>query len=492
MSNRSIRLYSLDTKSVQRNFSTDIEWNRVWAVSYVWDNKGKVHLPVPGCNWESAAFSDFHRFEKLLGRASQIAGERGGRYLWIDCLCINQEDNEDKAEQISNMWSIFSRSAGTIAFASLTQDNSFAQLIHTYEDGKKAWLADWFERVWTYQELHLPHNLVFVSGEQELTSVRSGVNDIYTSILLMSPYLTPPNADLSHIQQVLNGVSPSAYDHTQRALMQARVRYTSMPCDRVYGILGALKEPMRHLHGYGLSENQALIQLMKLMSHTDILDTLTFNTIPTNSKHDGENWSGMMDFSASIEHPSYAQDEYHGRNARIDHLDGRIITAIDDAEIWKVKITEEQLLSASNISSTGQDWPHIESVAAGLGITGDFSEVEMNPSFTDIIGRAARSLRANSDIVSPLISVLHLQAQAQTTAVEKIPTNRLGNPDLFDKEVMVVVCRSKKMKEGRKPYHYGICVEPNEDGTWHKICTASFSGDCEVLERRKHNIMIGA
>ncbi|KAF9241093.1 hypothetical protein BU15DRAFT_73573 [Melanogaster broomeanus] len=230
----SIRLLQLRTHSVHIHRLESVEWSRTWAISHVWDNGVPCNLFVTGCTWASKAFSDVKRFQDMLKRVSQIVSKRDGEYVWIDAVCIDQESEADKQEQIPHMVDIFSRSVGTIAFGTLKPDHQFGELVHTYDDGKKAWVSNWFERVWTYQELQLPKLILFIFGDRIFTR-----NEVYLAILMMSPYLSSPHPRLS-VQDVINCLSPKSKSNTQRALLQAGKRSSSVDVDKVYGVLGAL------------------------------------------------------------------------------------------------------------------------------------------------------------------------------------------------------------------------------------------------------------
>jgi hypothetical protein len=48
----------------------------------------------------------------------KLVSELGGTYLWVDRLCILQDDDNDKAQQIPRMDSIYSLAELTIIAAS--------------------------------------------------------------------------------------------------------------------------------------------------------------------------------------------------------------------------------------------------------------------------------------------------------------------------------------------------------------------------------------
>ena len=505
-----IRLIHLKTQTVYWHDVDAISWDKVWTISHIWDRGGETTIPLRGVSWKSKSFSSENRFNVMFEKTRQIVEARGAEYVWIDAACIHQEREEEKNEQVPCMGIIYARSAGSVAFGTLSPEDRFVEIVSTYDDGRKAWVCDWFERVWTFQELQLPKVLLFVSGDHVLTR-----DEIYVSILMMSPYLTSPyqsppsypNDPHLSIQDVINTLSPSSRSNTQRSLMQTSKRgcRDDHIQDKLYGILGVLAQPFSNLKvDYNVSLPQAVLKLMVLMPPNDVLDTLTFNTLPpADNIHDALHWSGMVKLNATTEHPSYETDRHHPTNARVVVAGEtpRAATAVYDAPLWKVVVTKPEDTRAEIIGTRVRAWSSIAVLSRYSKLTDDFSKVERSAHYTGAVGRAERSLAANWTSLEPLLEkgggggdeLLSILRNPPSKAKPSgIPPNRLGDANLFDKEVTVLVCRSK----ADKSFHYGIVVTPNEDGsnTWHKVCTAAFSDSCVVATSRAHvesSVVIG-
>ncbi|KAF2125010.1 HET-domain-containing protein, partial [Dothidotthia symphoricarpi CBS 119687] len=114
-----------------------------------------------------------------------LRNEHHARTLWIDAICINQEDSTERNQQVSLMGKIYSlakqvlvwlgpSSAGwndsdfamdTIASGDL-RENDLTKLLHGLENLLS---RDWFTRVWTVQELVLAHHdPVIICGSRSL------------------------------------------------------------------------------------------------------------------------------------------------------------------------------------------------------------------------------------------------------------------------------------------------------------------------------------
>ena len=89
------------------------------ALSYVWGTTNRV--TTTKANVE--IFSRENAFEKVslpktIQESLDLVGRLGYRYLWVDALCIVQDDESSKVELINNMDRVYAESAVTIVAAS--------------------------------------------------------------------------------------------------------------------------------------------------------------------------------------------------------------------------------------------------------------------------------------------------------------------------------------------------------------------------------------
>ncbi|KAG2343263.1 HET-domain-containing protein [Suillus weaverae] len=111
----------------------------------------------------------------------------GERYIWIDALCIIQDDSQDKSTQIQTMDLIYGLSYFTIITTSSTtardplpgcrprtrtlqQHIEVVQGLHLYVGPTRlreaVALSAWNTRCWTYQESALSHRRIYFTGQQ--------------------------------------------------------------------------------------------------------------------------------------------------------------------------------------------------------------------------------------------------------------------------------------------------------------------------------------
>jgi hypothetical protein len=87
------------------------------ALSYVWGEESSQYFV-----W-LAGYR--HRVTENLHRALyQLRPSSGHRTLWIDALCINQKDNEERNEQVQKMRNIYSQATKVVVWLGASYENS--------------------------------------------------------------------------------------------------------------------------------------------------------------------------------------------------------------------------------------------------------------------------------------------------------------------------------------------------------------------------------
>jgi hypothetical protein len=114
-----------------------------------------------------------------------LTSKLGYRYIWIDSICIDQEDSDDKRLQIAIMNDIYQGSVATIVALSASNANSgLARVSHGKSPPQMSCVVSgvvlrtvgprlarlvrtstWYHRAWTFQEGRLSPRCVFVSDD---------------------------------------------------------------------------------------------------------------------------------------------------------------------------------------------------------------------------------------------------------------------------------------------------------------------------------------
>ncbi|KAJ9636395.1 hypothetical protein H2201_003560 [Coniosporium apollinis] len=244
------------------------------ALSYAWGDE----LPTSSliCNSASLAVT-LH----LLEGVRQIRDTIGPTKLWIDAICINQIDVDEKAGQIPLMTQIYSQATRVLVWLGPAADDSDALIdeiwplldklrvmtryLYGYEfvmvglpaeDNSfwnslaRFWSRPWFERLWVLQEVILANDVLFVCGNRTVDfallntlsseAYRTGIaGHVHTIAKGTKGYMIVENL-YNKRQQWKNGAPNSLH-----LLEYGRVLMVREPVDRVYALHGIMEAWIR-------------------------------------------------------------------------------------------------------------------------------------------------------------------------------------------------------------------------------------------------------
>ena len=169
----------------------------VWytALSYVWGDPALVN--TISCNGKPFAITKNLELALRHLRHNDVS-----ILLWVDQLCINQDDFEEKSQQVVLMETIYKRAWSTLVWIGEEADNSSDALdtllatkdaLQYYPDGKSPDIGDfeqlslpasdspkwldlgrlmsrpWFQRIWIMQEVVLSYQIVIMCGAKSIS-----------------------------------------------------------------------------------------------------------------------------------------------------------------------------------------------------------------------------------------------------------------------------------------------------------------------------------
>lgn len=205
----------------------------------------------------------------------------GRRYIWIDALCINQSDPEERSQQVRIMLFIYQNATKVVAWLGHAHlntkdalaavasppkewlDMNFPVIISGLED---LYSRSWFKRMWVQQEIHAAKQLVLYCGDLQFSWFPQLSNP--ESILPppksqpiepLAWYKSKPKTvsaqdplsalrtsmsslrlqNLAHLRcfEQFSGAQPASIDFVETLLITGLLQATD-PKDHVYGILG--------------------------------------------------------------------------------------------------------------------------------------------------------------------------------------------------------------------------------------------------------------
>jgi hypothetical protein len=151
-----------------RDYDSDFI-NQYVALSYVWGSSTETRdIIVNGCTLTISA-----SLESTLRNIRHWNGFDVLR-LWVDAICVNQADNEERSDQVRRMGAIYSVARRTIIYLGDSnegvdlafttskalvfpeKDNSLSDFGHQRKDILQIWKEQvfnrsWFSRIWIFQ-----------------------------------------------------------------------------------------------------------------------------------------------------------------------------------------------------------------------------------------------------------------------------------------------------------------------------------------------------
>ncbi|KAK0662115.1 heterokaryon incompatibility protein-domain-containing protein [Cercophora samala] len=171
--------------TLTEHFMPDCQ-NKYVALSYTWgDSTARKQIKVNG----RPAFITENLYEALthiLSLDGDLASLLESHDLWVDALCINQQDAAEKSVQVANMLDVFSNADWVVAWMGPSADGSDELLqgmrkavtVDTPESdlvldlspqALKAFLdRGWWNRMWILQEFMMSRKIWFLCGQSSV------------------------------------------------------------------------------------------------------------------------------------------------------------------------------------------------------------------------------------------------------------------------------------------------------------------------------------
>ena len=266
---------------------------RFLALSYVWggyqkfqSTKQNQSLLGQRCSLRDA------ELPLTIRDAIDLVREIGERYLWVDSLCITQDDDDYKMGQIRLMDQIYNNAVAVIvcatgenAEAGLNGFRSFSRkwtqytaaiqglIVANYAEQtdsmEEIWASKWRSRAWTFQEEMLARRqLTFTSNEVIFESAEGESTEQFHDLSSRSPHTelrdeTDPHSTQSTLQRRFSsGKTFEEYTYLISEYSARQMSYSTDALNAIEGVLAYLKSRFPGGFAYGLPYaylNMALI-----------------------------------------------------------------------------------------------------------------------------------------------------------------------------------------------------------------------------------------
>ncbi|KAI4859980.1 heterokaryon incompatibility protein-domain-containing protein [Hypoxylon rubiginosum] len=242
------------------------------ALSYVWgDSKDTTPITFQG--------QTHHVTRNLYSALRSLRYPDRERTLWVDALCINQDDTDERNHQVKLMGQIYSSAKCVVAWLGKARprDSDIIRFVTVASDPNLHWTdlvreshplsllaflnGSWWDRVWTAvraQNLIYQRGNLFISRET-VTSMLLNFNTHLTSccISVHESWGREPGFDdlmrLIRLQRELEHVRIGRYGKSfSQVIGYIRHRNATNPRDKVYGLLGMINDAQNITVDYNL------------------------------------------------------------------------------------------------------------------------------------------------------------------------------------------------------------------------------------------------
>lgn len=230
------------------------------ALSYVWgDPTLERFIFIAG--------TKFYIAKNLYDCLMHLRHSKDQRELWVDALCINQADPEERSEQVLRMGDLYSKAERVVIWIGLGAPGT-AEIFDQTGEGEDSrrppdtrdsdairylFSSPWWSRVWTVQELVLGNSVIVQCGKHSLSwetfchvmDTRIDWNNLSQSTLsnveaLVNTFYAEYLALKRERQGRLRGV-PRRYPLLERTYT-FREKQATVAVDKIFGFYGLLED----------------------------------------------------------------------------------------------------------------------------------------------------------------------------------------------------------------------------------------------------------
>jgi hypothetical protein len=270
---------------------------RFEALSYVWGT-----FPVP--HRIQVDNKPFYVTYNLYAALNELRQPDQDRLLWIDAICINQYDNEEKGVQVQMMREIYAGASQTIVWLgkgtkAISSTFEFVdEFCNTDIERRTSWWQsrdsrplmksirrelndmlehEWWERAWVVQEVVVSKLVVVQRGSHQIEWDR-----IYTYLAFLPKGYDSPTVRFAKNVQTLR-LQNTAHQTSSKSLLDLAYAFRSQAAtvgsDKLYALMGLLHVDNASLlePNYRASPEAVFMQFaVSCLEHTKNLNTIAF------------------------------------------------------------------------------------------------------------------------------------------------------------------------------------------------------------------------
>jgi hypothetical protein len=231
---------------------------KICVITHVWGNYDKYYFNhIKGLTW-AVYLSDKEKLDNIISGCSKISNIQ---WCWLDCVCINQDNEKEKIEEISKMFYIYKNSEYCALYRDsftdkraielkddlnkinwdlpLNSDDNHFIICQCLPGNACLTSCEWAERFWTIQEAILPKNLLIITKNHiiDLSSVFNLLSIAYKWPYFKESFKDYIHSNISKLFFYIRNDENIDYASIINIMGNRVSKYIH---DRIYGIMGIL------------------------------------------------------------------------------------------------------------------------------------------------------------------------------------------------------------------------------------------------------------
>ncbi|KAF4775393.1 heterokaryon incompatibility protein [Colletotrichum scovillei] len=307
------------------------------AISYTWASEDGAMAWTQPITLDGRAFLVTANCETALRRVRSRGAQR---VVWIDAVCMNQQDVEERGHQVRLMPQIYSRAQRVLVYVGepvpeeealfrflddrdtttpdLSRRLSLQQALETLLTRR------YFSRAWILQEVALARRATLICGRYEMPWSRLQIPSLADRGLLINTQEKPRLLNVLQLPSVLQFRAPAYRDSSDllRLLDLARNSHASDPRDKLFAVYGLISCAQSDgiVADYTMSAREAYMQMAKWIAQRFGIPALllrSFHVGEVGDEADEEDEMVQQEKPEKFRIPSWTPNWTHKPSSRV-------------------------------------------------------------------------------------------------------------------------------------------------------------------------------
>ncbi|KAJ0310953.1 hypothetical protein COL5a_008852 [Colletotrichum fioriniae] len=312
------------------------------AISYTWASEDGAMAWTQPITLDGRVFLVTANCETALRRVRSRGAQR---VVWIDAVCMNQQDVEERGHQVRLMPQIYSRAQRVLVYVgepvpeeealfrfldddpdttTLCPDPNLSRRLSLQQALETLLTRRYFSRAWILQEVALARRATLICGRYEMPWSRLQIPSLADRGLLINTKEKPRLLNVLQLPSVLQFRAPAYRDSSDllRLLDLARNSHASDPRDKLFAVYGLISCAQSDgiVADYTMSTREAYMQMAKWIAQRFGIPALllrSFHVDEVDDELDEVDGMGQQENPEKFRIPSWTPNWTHKPSLRV-------------------------------------------------------------------------------------------------------------------------------------------------------------------------------